>query len=77
MKGYADGKRTNKQFHVDDMIYLKLQTYKQGLAVVKKNMKLSAKLYGPFENLDKLVRYHTNLSCLMNLAYTLFFMCLY
>lgn len=44
MKYFADMKRTDKSFRLDDMVYLKLQPYRQTSMAVKRNQKLSARL---------------------------------
>lgn len=53
MKQYEDGKRRELSFEVRDMVYLKLQPYRQKSLSKKRNKKLSARFYGPFEVLEK------------------------
>nr|GEX13669.1 hypothetical protein [Tanacetum cinerariifolium] len=54
MKAIADGHRTERSYEVGDMVYLKLQPYRQ--ITVRKGVhhKLSSKFYGPFKVLEKI-----------------------
>ena len=53
MKQIVDAHRTERQFDVGDFVYLKLQPYRQSSLALRKNLKLSAKFYGPFQILQK------------------------
>jgi hypothetical protein len=64
MKKYADMKRSEISFNVGDLVYLKLQPYRQiSIQGNNKSHKLKPKFYGPFEILTRIgtVAYHLNL----------------
>lgn len=48
MKKFADTKRTERQFVVGDMVYVKLQPYRMPAFDMKHGLKLATKYYGPF-----------------------------
>lgn len=54
MKQQADSKRSERSFEVGDMVYLKLQPYRQISVVVRKSLKLAAKFYGPYKVIRKI-----------------------
>lgn len=53
IKFYADMKRTERQFDVGDMVYLKVQPYRQNAFGLRGSLKLRSKFYGPFKVLQK------------------------
>ncbi|KAK8452941.1 hypothetical protein SEVIR_5G201966v4 [Setaria viridis] len=53
MKSQADKKGTEREFHVGDLVYLKLQPYIQTSVAPRSNQKLSFKFYGPFKILQR------------------------
>ena len=53
MKFFTDSRRTERSLQVGDMVYLKLQPYRQTSLAMRKCLKLSAKYYGPFEVISR------------------------
>lgn len=53
IKDYADKKRTERTFEVNNLVYLKLQPYRQGSVPLGKKMKLAPRLHGPYKILEK------------------------
>ncbi|XP_026378799.1 uncharacterized protein LOC113273265 [Papaver somniferum] len=54
MKFFADKNRVDGSLDVGDEVYLKLQPYRQTSIALKRNLKLSAKYYGPFKVVEKI-----------------------
>jgi hypothetical protein len=48
MKKYADEKHSERQFKVDDWVFLKLQPYVQSSLAARSNQKLAFKFFGPY-----------------------------
>ncbi|XP_074351851.1 uncharacterized protein LOC141690999 [Apium graveolens] len=53
-KVYVDKQRTGISFQVSQMVFLKLQSYRQLLVAVRKHLKLAHKYFGPFEVVEKI-----------------------
>ena len=49
MKKGADGKRRDIKFKAGDLVYVKLQPYRQKSLARRANEKLAARYYGPYE----------------------------
>lgn len=63
MKQDADAKRRPEEFEIGDLVYLKLQPYRQSSVFKRINQKLPSKFFGPFqikEHID-LIAYHLEL----------------
>jgi hypothetical protein len=60
MKSQADKKRTEREFSVGSMVYLKLQPYVQSSILPRSNHKLCFKYFGPYKILSKVgaITYH-------------------
>lgn len=54
MKVYADKRRSEREFQVDDEVYLRLQPYRQMSVNMRKNQKLAARYYGPYKVLKRI-----------------------
>jgi hypothetical protein len=53
MKSEGDKKRTEREFSVGYMVYLKLQPYVQSSVLPRSNHKLCFKYFGPYKILSK------------------------
>src|SRR4051812_18510723 len=53
IKFFADMKRTEKHFEVGDMVYLKVQPYRQNAFGLHGSLKLRSKFYGPFKIMER------------------------
>ncbi|KAL0454268.1 UNVERIFIED_CONTAM: hypothetical protein Slati_0766000 [Sesamum latifolium] len=53
MQLYANKKRTEREFEVGDEVFLKLQPYKQTSGALRKQLKLSAKYFGPYKIVER------------------------
>ena len=54
MKQQADRGRSDRQFAPGELVYVKLQPYRQSTVVNRKYLKLSAKFFGPFQILERI-----------------------
>ncbi|KAK9175296.1 hypothetical protein WN944_027302 [Citrus x changshan-huyou] len=54
MKLYADKKKSERKFEVGDMVFLRLQPYKQVSLSIHSNRKLSPRFYGPYKVIQKI-----------------------
>jgi hypothetical protein len=53
MKKFADRKRTPRTFSEGDLVYLKMQPYREKALGLGNSLKLSSKYYGPFHVLKR------------------------
>lgn len=53
MKVYADQNRIDRQYEVNDMVYLRIQPYWQNAFGLRGSLKLRSKYYGPFKILAR------------------------
>ncbi|XP_026407927.1 uncharacterized protein LOC113303113 [Papaver somniferum] len=53
MKFFSNQKRTERSFEIGDLVYLKLQPYRQASVSLRRNFKLSAKYYDPLPIISK------------------------
>jgi len=63
MKHQADKKRVDRVFEIGNLVYIKLQPYRQHTVAVRTSQKLAAKFFGPFPVIAKvgLVAYRLQL----------------
>lgn len=54
MKFYADKGRSERTLELGDMVYLKLQPYRQVAMGIRGSLKLRSKYYGPFKVIEKM-----------------------
>lgn len=54
MKHQADKNRTNREFSVGDMVYLKIQPYGHTTLSTHQSIKLHSRFYGPFRVLERI-----------------------
>uniref|UniRef100_A0A0A9TKS5 Uncharacterized protein n=1 Tax=Arundo donax TaxID=35708 RepID=A0A0A9TKS5_ARUDO len=53
MKHYADNRRSEREFQVGEMVYLKMQPYRQNAFGLRGSLKLRSKYYGPFRIMER------------------------
>ncbi|KAH0758842.1 hypothetical protein KY290_022335 [Solanum tuberosum] len=56
MKFFAGNRRTDKEFAVGDLVYLKLLPYRQTSLALQRNLKLNSKYYGPYLVIARIVQ---------------------
>jgi hypothetical protein len=68
MKKYADKKRTERQFDIGDMVYLRMKPYRMAAFGLRQAIKLTTKYYGPYRILEKIGRVAYKLLLLPNVG---------
>ena len=48
MKQMADKHRSEREFSIGDLVFLKLQPYQQNNVALRRNLKLNPRYYGPY-----------------------------
>lgn len=54
MKQAADKNRTEREFMVGDMVYLRLQPFKHTTVALRSNQKLSPRFFGPYKVIQRI-----------------------
>lgn len=54
MKEFADRHRTEREFNIGDLVYLKLQPYRQNTVELRRKLKLASKFFGPFPVIERI-----------------------
>lgn len=54
MKQFVDRRRMDKEYKVDDFVFLKLQPYRQNTVAERWNLKRSSRYFGPYEILERI-----------------------
>ncbi|XP_059306205.1 uncharacterized protein LOC132057593 [Lycium ferocissimum] len=54
MKHYADSTRSEREIEIGDLIFIKLQPYRQTSVALRKNLKLASKFFGPYPVIKKI-----------------------
>ncbi|XP_026443844.1 uncharacterized protein LOC113343997 [Papaver somniferum] len=56
IKQQDDKKRSERSFEIGDWAYLRLQPYRQTTVQLRRNLKLSAKFFGPYQIIEKIIK---------------------
>lgn len=72
IKYFADRKRTDRSFNEGDLVFLKIQPYRQNAFGLRGSLKLWSKFYGPYKIIERIGSVAYKLLLQKALTFTLF-----